>query len=298
MIGPPPSQRPMWHDPVTHAGDFAERYAEQRRSTAAASASRIIEFAGIQPGQRVIDLCCGPGLVSLHIAERVGASGALIGVDGSRAMIDLARANVTAPNASFIVGDARDLPALIASAVDHVVATSAWQNFLLDKERVVDAVQAVLKPGGRFTFDVRMQPAGAAVPGREAGADLLRERVVGAVRAEYPDVTFDERQDFGMFGVRTVDRAVYTEDLLQSDLKLLETHGFYLAARHNVPRTDRAAAYDRHRWRMDYWLSRTVPALSPEARTKVLDRVVRELRSRGRTRPGRGQMTYLVLETR
>jgi hypothetical protein len=28
MIGTPPSQRPMWHDPAAHARDFAERYAE------------------------------------------------------------------------------------------------------------------------------------------------------------------------------------------------------------------------------------------------------------------------------
>jgi len=28
MIGTPPSARPMWHDPVGHARDFAERYAE------------------------------------------------------------------------------------------------------------------------------------------------------------------------------------------------------------------------------------------------------------------------------
>jgi len=28
MIGTPPSQRPMWHDPAAHARDFAERYAD------------------------------------------------------------------------------------------------------------------------------------------------------------------------------------------------------------------------------------------------------------------------------
>jgi hypothetical protein len=28
IIGRPPSQRPMWHDPAAHASDFAERYAE------------------------------------------------------------------------------------------------------------------------------------------------------------------------------------------------------------------------------------------------------------------------------
>jgi hypothetical protein len=28
MIGTPPSQRRIWHDPAVHAGDFAERYAE------------------------------------------------------------------------------------------------------------------------------------------------------------------------------------------------------------------------------------------------------------------------------
>jgi hypothetical protein len=28
MIGTPPSQRPLWHDPAAHARDFSERYAQ------------------------------------------------------------------------------------------------------------------------------------------------------------------------------------------------------------------------------------------------------------------------------
>ena len=42
---------------------------------------RLLEPAGIAPGHRVVDLGCGPGFLSLAVAEIVGASGAVHGVD-------------------------------------------------------------------------------------------------------------------------------------------------------------------------------------------------------------------------
>ena len=134
--------------------EFAGLFSSSRRETAAATASYIVELAAISPGERVIDLCCGPGLVSELLAERVGPDGEVIGVDGSAAMIELARQNVTATNCHFIPGDAYALPSLVRTPVDCVVATSAWQNFLLDKERIVPTIRAVLRPTSRFAFDV------------------------------------------------------------------------------------------------------------------------------------------------
>src|SRR5450759_2838544 len=107
--------------------EFAGLFSSSRRETAATTASQIIGLAAISLGERVIDLCCGPGLVSQLLAERVGPGGEVIGVDASAAMIELARQNVAARNC------------LVPTLVDCVVATSAWQNFLFDKERIVPA---------------------------------------------------------------------------------------------------------------------------------------------------------------
>ena len=277
--------------------EFAEQFSESRRATAAESASRMIEFAGIQPGQRVVDLCCGPGLVSQHLAERAGATGELIGVDASDAMIDLARANVTAANARFIAGDAYDLPSLVPHTIDHVVATSAWQSFLLDKERIVRAVRGVLKPSGRFTFDVRLRPAAAPQAVNGPGRGRFRERVITLVRKEYPDLTLDEEHDFGFLGVQNTERILYTSEDVDNDIVFLEANGFGLVGRHDVPRSQEGAGcYSRHRWRVDYWLSRVVPGLPAEGRAKILDRVADEMRSRWPAEPRRGLTAYVVME--
>lgn len=134
--------------------EFAGLFSSSRRETAAATGSQIIELAGISPGERVIDLCCGPGLVSQLLAERVDPAGEVIGVDASAAMIELARRNATARNCRFIEGDAYALPSLVPTPVDCVVATSAWQNFLFEKERIARAVCAALRP---FAINVEIR---------------------------------------------------------------------------------------------------------------------------------------------
>ena len=51
-----------------------------------------MERAGVVPGARVLDLCCGPGLLTRLIKSTVGAEGEVVGVDLSEGMVTEARA--------------------------------------------------------------------------------------------------------------------------------------------------------------------------------------------------------------
>ena len=260
---------------MSYFGDpeFAEGFLSSRIETAGVTASWIIELAEISLGQRVIDLCCGPGLISRHLAERVGPEGEVIGVDASAAMIELARRNVTARNTRFIEGDAYALPSLVTTPVDCVVATSAWQNFLLDHERIVPAVRGVLKPSGRFAFDVRLrETVGEETSG---GPPLMRfrRRVITLLREEYPDVALSEQGEFDRFGAGRSEWRSYGREDIDRDVALMEASGFRLAKREEVAGGPFAGAwYERQRWRVDYWLSRTAPGLSARAARKYWTR--------------------------
>src|SRR3990172_2919489 len=52
---------------------------------------RCLDFAALSEGDRVLDLCCGTGTLTHLIAERIGASGQVIGLDLSPAMLERAR---------------------------------------------------------------------------------------------------------------------------------------------------------------------------------------------------------------
>ncbi|WP_051898673.1 class I SAM-dependent methyltransferase [Sciscionella sediminilitoris] len=51
-------------------------------------AAKLIEHAGVRPGQRVLDVGCGRGAVLFPVAERVGTSGSVIGIDLAEGMVE------------------------------------------------------------------------------------------------------------------------------------------------------------------------------------------------------------------
>src|SRR3954462_4092958 len=58
-----------------------------------------------QPGQRVLDVGCGFGDTTQRLAGLVGPDGEAVGIDAAANFIDTARAESSAANTSFIVGD-------------------------------------------------------------------------------------------------------------------------------------------------------------------------------------------------
>src|SRR6266852_4374578 len=54
-------------------------------------ATDLVELSAIQPGERVLDVACGPGVVARLAAEVVGATGRVVGVDLNAGMLAVAR---------------------------------------------------------------------------------------------------------------------------------------------------------------------------------------------------------------
>jgi SAM-dependent methyltransferase len=112
-----------------------------------------LAFSGVQEGDVVVDLGSGAGIDLLLASERVGASGKVIGVDMTDAMIERARANVAeagADNVEVRKGFIEDLP-IEDCSVDWVISNCVI-NLSPEKSRVFAEIARVLKPGGRASI--------------------------------------------------------------------------------------------------------------------------------------------------
>ncbi|MGE5813849.1 MAG: class I SAM-dependent methyltransferase, partial [Acidobacteriota bacterium] len=69
------------------AADY-ERYWQQQLAPAQ---RRLLALAGLRPGQRVLDVACGTGLVTFEAAAAVGPQGAVHATDISEAMVNHVR---------------------------------------------------------------------------------------------------------------------------------------------------------------------------------------------------------------
>src|SRR5258707_14183975 len=83
-------------------GTAGENYQRDFVPAIATPVSReLLRVADLQPGERVLDVACGTGLITRLAAEQVSAEGAVTGVDIAPDMIDVAK-RVPAPNGPAI----------------------------------------------------------------------------------------------------------------------------------------------------------------------------------------------------
>ncbi len=126
-------------------------------STQNALAMEVVDALGLRGDEDVLDIGCGDGRVTVELARRV-PEGTVLGIDTSRAMIDLARAQESLPgNLRFERGDASSLG--FADAFDVVFSNSAlhWVHYHVP---VVHGIARALRRGGRFAL--RMGGRGTA----------------------------------------------------------------------------------------------------------------------------------------
>ena len=110
---------------------------------------RLLE--GRLDGARVLDVACGEGYMSRHLAPLGPRS--VLGIDLSAELIAVANERNEASNASFAVGDARDLAAVEDASIDVVVSQMALMD-IADHLAMFRAVRRVIAPDGVFAFSV------------------------------------------------------------------------------------------------------------------------------------------------
>jgi len=140
-------------------------------------APRLATAANARPGDHALDVACGTGVLARHLAERVGASGAVGGLDASEGMLAVAARH--APRITWREGRAEQLP--FEEASFDVVVCQFGLMFFEDPVGALREMQRVLRPGRRMAVAVwdRLENS----PGYAAVAALL-EKLFGATAAE------------------------------------------------------------------------------------------------------------------
>lgn len=117
---------------------------------------RLASDAGIAPGDRVLDLGCGPGTLARSAAALAGNTGLVIGLDSSPEMV--VRAQQHGVDARY--GDAADAD-FTDGSFDVVVSALALHHVdVPDRDKVMAEAFRVLAPGGRVLFAEFVPPFG------------------------------------------------------------------------------------------------------------------------------------------
>jgi ubiquinone/menaquinone biosynthesis C-methylase UbiE len=113
---------------------------------------KIVDLAGIRPGERILDVGCGPGRLAIVAGIVAGPEGKTCGIDPAAEMVELARRNAARAGVRvrFEVGVIEALP--YPDNHFDVVLNSLMLHHLPDqlKRRGLGEVRRVLKPGGRM----------------------------------------------------------------------------------------------------------------------------------------------------
>ena len=111
--------------------------------------------AGIVPGARVADVGCGPGAMLVTLAELVGPTGHVVGVDADRTAVTAARAALAAARFGGPVapGEVRqgwaESTGVAPASVDTVVLRHVLAHNGRAAQRIVDHLATLVRPGGR-----------------------------------------------------------------------------------------------------------------------------------------------------
>lgn len=138
-------------------------------------AARLVDFAGIEPGESVLDVACGTGAVTRAAADRSGG-GRVTGLDVNPAMLAVARR--VRPDLDWREGDAAALP-FEGGSYDRVLSQAALM-FFPDRVAALREMGRVAGPGGTVTLQVPGRLARSPgymalteVAARHAGPDVL-----------------------------------------------------------------------------------------------------------------------------
>ena len=238
----------------------ADRYDDPRLSFWERFGRRTIERLGLEPGMRVLDVCCGSGASALVAAERVGPQGWVLGVDLAENLVQRARVKARIRrlgNVEFQAGDFErlDLP---PESFDAVVCVFGIY-FTPDMWGALRRLWRWLKPGGRLavtTWGPRLF---------EPASSLFWQ----AVCAERPDL---------YKGFNPWDRIAQPAALE----RLLEEAGI------PAPRAEAEASVHPLAESEDWWTivlgsgyRGTLEELDAEARSRVRERTLRALSASG-----------------
>ena len=138
---------------IMEVKEINNRYSELAESECCLSCGGAINYAEPKTGEVCVDLGSGRGTDVLRMAESVGATGFVYGIDISDGMLDKARRNAEkfgVTNVSFICSELEKLE--LPDKVADLVISNCTLNHAADKQCVWNEIYRILKKGGRFVI--------------------------------------------------------------------------------------------------------------------------------------------------
>jgi arsenite methyltransferase len=131
--------------------DDAARRIEAMYHTRDAGRRRglVLAALGASPGDRILDVGCGPGFYCAEVLDQVGPEGSVVGVDPSPAMLALAAARCEGRGeVELLDGDALALP-VADGAFDGAICVQVLEYVEAATEALAE-IRRALRPGGRI----------------------------------------------------------------------------------------------------------------------------------------------------
>jgi SAM-dependent methyltransferase len=145
-----PFDRALHHARVSAYGPG--QFAGQESFMTAAEIRALAVRAGIGPGVTVMDVCCGVAGPGRLITRELGCD--YLGVDASASAVAVARERASGLECRFAIAQVPPLP---AGSFDVVLLLETMLAFE-DKDPLMRAIAAALRPGGRFAFTLEAGP--------------------------------------------------------------------------------------------------------------------------------------------
>ena len=128
--------------------DLAEHYEQASADRQFMFGQALVAELGIEPGHRVLDIGSGTGLLARHVAELVGPTGRVEGLDPLPLRVAIAKQKGV-PNAGFRVGTADNLTEFAPDSFDAVYLNAVF-HWLPEKLEPLRQIARVLKQGGHL----------------------------------------------------------------------------------------------------------------------------------------------------
>lgn len=225
---------------TTYSGNPAQNYERYFVPAIGEPVARdLIDRAALRPGERVLDVACGTGIVARLAAEQVGETGTVAGLDVHPGMLAAARA-VTPPDTAVDWHEANAEAMPLPDGVFDVVLCQMGLQFIADKAAALSEMRRVLAPGGRIILNAPGPTPPPMAIIAEALATHVRPEVAGFVHAVFslhdPD-QLNKLLDVAGFKDVVVDRHLKT-------LRVPPPQDFLWQYIHSTPMADAVAQID------------------------------------------------------
>jgi ubiquinone/menaquinone biosynthesis C-methylase UbiE len=148
--GPNLAQIEYWN---ATAGETWARFQDHLDRQLAPLGTEAMRSLDVAAGERLIDIGCGCGQTTLDLARRVGPQGAVLGVDISRPMLEVARRRAgAAPDLTVSFREADVQSADLGVSVFDAAFSRFGVMFFSDPVAAFANLRQALKPDGRLTF--------------------------------------------------------------------------------------------------------------------------------------------------